>query len=431
MDEEILVEWNPWWTEDFEVDHVRRDIQNELKKWVERKEIMPITGCRRSGKTTLMYITIQQLLHNDNKFDTVNKENILFIKCDDERVDPEGLIEDARAKHQEIFNPEGRTYLFLDEIQDIDDWDKTVKRIYDLNEEVKIFLSGSRLLKSELAPSLAGRFVYFDVFPFSFGEFLRARNLEIETEQRADLLSKKNEIKHYLREYIRWGGFPEIVLEEDEEKKKELLKFYSDSILYRDVIKRSGINKPEKVERLKSYLLSNFTNLLNYNKIANRLDLSPDTVREYIHHMEESYFAFSVPLFSYSVKKQQINPKKIYSIDNGLRNAAGFKFSDDLGRLYENTVFLRLYRNYDEIYYWRDQDSEVDFLIKEDDSIKRLIQVCYDISKAEEREVDSLLSAMREFDIDEGTIITGDTRKEKDIEDKMIHFVPLWEWLLR
>ncbi len=421
MDEEILVEWNPWWTDDFEIDYVDRDIQKRLIQWLDRKEIVPITGCRRAGKTTLMYMTINHLLVD------VDEENILFVKCDDERVEDEDLIESARKKHKEMFDPEGRIYLFLDEIQELEGWDKTVKRIYDLEEKTKIFLSGSRLLKSELSSALAGRFIYFDVYPFSFREFLKAKN--IEWKDRAEFLSKSTKIKHNLREYLQWGGFPEIVLEDDEEKKKELLRFYSDSILYRDVIKRSGINKPEKVEKLKNYLLSNFTNLLNYTKIANHLGVTSDTISSYIHQMEESYFFFSIPMFSYSIKKQQFNPKKIYCIDNGIRNSVGFKFIDDIGRLYENSVFLELKRNNDEIYYWRDQDMEVDFLIKQDDSVKELIQVCYDVSSAGEREENSLLHGLKEFDLQKGFVITGDTRKEIEIDGKKVKYVPLWEWL--
>ena len=421
MDEEIFVEWNPWWTDDFEFDYIHRDIQKRIKQWLKRKEIIPITGCRRAGKTTLMYITINNLLKQ------VKKENILFIKCDDERVDEENLIEKVREKHKEMFNPQGRTYIFLDEIQEIKNWEKTIKRIYDLDEKIKIFLSGSRLLKSELSSALAGRFIYFDVYPFSFSELLKAKG--IKWKNRAELLSKKSKIKYHLREYLKWGGFPEIILEDDEEKKKELLRFYSDSILYRDVIKRSDINKPEKVEKLKNYLLSNFTNMLNYSRIAEHLGVSSDTISSYIHHMQESYFFFQLPIFSYSIKKQQFNPKKIYCIDNGIRNSVGFKFSDDLGRLYENTVFLELYRKYDEVYYWRHQDIEVDFLVKENNSVEKLIQVCYDVSKAGEREEKSLIQGLEKFNLKKGIIITGDTRKEVEIKGKKIEYIPLWEWL--
>ncbi|MEF8880178.1 MAG: ATP-binding protein [Candidatus Thermoplasmatota archaeon] len=424
MDEEILVEWNPWWTkDDFSIEYVDRDIRKKLENWLNRREIIPITGCRRAGKTTLMYMTIQSLLEKK-----IDSRNILFVKCDDERVEEKNLIENAREKHKEMFNPDGRIYLFLDEIQEIEDWDKTIKRIYDLEQRTKIFLSGSRLLKTELSSALAGRFIYFDVYPFFFTEFLRAKG--INWTKRVDLLSKKTRIKHHLREYLQWGGFPEIVLENEENKKRKLLRFYSDSILYRDVIQRSGINKPEKVEKLKNYLLSNFTNLLNYSRIASHLGVSSDTISSYIHHMEESYFFFPLPMFSYSLKKQQFNPKKIYCIDNGIRNSVGFKFNDDLGRLYENSVFLELKRRYDEIYYWNDRNMEVDFLVKEKDKIKELIQVCCDVSNTDGREEKSLIYTLKKFNLQKGTIITGDTREKVEIDDLEIIYIPLWEWLL-
>lgn len=423
MEEEILIEWNPWWTQDFEVEYVDREVEGRIARWMKRREIIPITGCRRSGKTTMMYILIEGLLQQ------VPPETVLFIKCDDERVQDESIIESAREKHAELFHPQGRVYVFLDEVQEAADWDKTVKRIYDLEKDVKIFLTGSRLLKHELSTSLAGRFAYFNVYPFSFKEFLRAKNLTIKDE--VQMKSRRAEIRHYLREYVEWGGFPEIVLEDDEEMKRELLRFYSDSILYRDVVKRSGIKKSDKIEQMKNYLLTNVSNLLNYNRIAAHLAISPDTAASYLHALEEAYYIFSVPLFSYSLKKQQVNPKKIYCVDNGIRNSAGFRFSRDAGRLYENTVFLALKRTFDDIYYWRHPGGEVDFLVKEGEAITRAIQVCFDISSAEKREVDSLIAAMDEFGLDEGTLITDDSRTVREKEGKTIHYVPLWEWLLQ
>ena len=418
----MLFEWNPWWTGNFESDYLERELLEKIMTWTERRQVIPITGCRRSGKTTIMYILIKQLLKK------VPKENILFIKCDDERIQEENIIESMRNKHLELFNPAGKVYIFLDEVQELKDWDKTVKRIYDLKKDVKIFLTGSRLLKSELSTSLAGRFAYFDVYPFSFKEFLKTKNITVD--RNLNIISKKDEIKHYLREYIQWGGFPEITLENDEAIKKELLKFYSDSILYRDVIKRSNITKVEKVEKLKNYLLQNISNLLNYNKIAVHLGISADTVASYLHAMEDAYFFFSQSIFSYSLKKQQVNPKKIYCVDPGIRNAVGFRFSSDLGRLYENIVFLHLKKNCDEIYYWKDKTGEVDFLLKREERISEVIQVCVDVPAAEKREIRPLLSALDHFNLEKGTIVSGDTRDVKSIGGKIIKYIPLWEWLL-
>ncbi len=428
MKEEILLEWNPWWTGDFRPEYVDRELLGRIWGWIDRRAVIPITGCRRSGKTTIMYMLVERLLEK------VPRENILFIKCDDERIREKNYIESTRNKHVEMFNPTGKVYLFLDEIQEITDWDRTIKRIYDLNQDVKIFLTGSRLLRSELSSTLAGRFVYFDVYPFSFREFLAARNVKIEDGERKkggpQMISGRDGLRHHLREYIQWGGFPEIALEQDEEFKEELLRFYTDSILYRDVIRRANISKTDKVERLKNYLLQNISNLLNYCKIAGHLGIAADTVSSYMHAMEEAYFFFSQSIFSYSLKKQQVNPKKVYCVDTGIRNSVGFKFSSDLGRLYENIVFLHLKRYDNETYYWKDNGREVDFLIRKGEAISEAIQVCYNVPAARDREVRSLLTALEEFDLDRGMVISGDTREVVEVDGRSIEFIPLWEWLL-
>lgn len=420
--EDILVEWNPWWDGEFEFEFVEREVWNRIEKWVDRKNIVALTGCRRSGKTTLMYIAIKKLLEENSP------EQILFIKCDDERVE-EPIIENALEKHAELFNLEKKVYLFLDEVQNAKDWEKTVKRIFDLDQDIKIFLSGSRLLRKEISSSLAGRCAYFSVYPFNFSEFLSSKGLEIEGKIEA--VSKKDQIMYYLREYLEWGGFPEISLEDDKEMKRELLGFYSDTILYRDVIERSGIKKVDKMEKIKSYLIANLSNPINYTKLARRLSISSDTVSSYIKEMENAYFVFPIPYFSYSLKKQQINPKKIYCVDNGLRNYAGFRFSEDIGRLYENVVFLDLKRSGKEVYYWKDEKGrETDFITKHGKEIDQAIQVCYDVEEAGDRERNGLVSTLKKFDLKEGIIITRDYEKTEKIDEKKIKYIPLWKWLM-
>lgn len=420
--EDILVEWNPWWDGEFEFEFVEREVWNRIEKWVDRKNIVALTGCRRSGKTTLMYIAIKKLLEENSP------EQILFIKCDDERVE-EPIIENALEKHAELFNLEKKVYLFLDEVQNAKDWEKTVKRIFDLDQDIKIFLSGSRLLRKEISSSLAGRCAYFSVYPFNFSEFLSSKGLEIEGKIEA--VSKKDQIMYYLREYLEWGGFPEISLEDDKEMKKELLGFYSDTILYRDVIERSGIKKVDKMEKIKSYLIANLSNPINYTKLARRLSISSDTVSSYIKEMENAYFVFPIPYFSYSLKKQQINPKKIYCVDNGLRNYAGFRFSEDIGRLYENVVFLDLKRSGKEVYYWKDEKGrETDFITKYAKEIDQAIQVCYDVEEAGNRERHGLVSTLKKFDLKEGIIITRDYEKTEKTDNKKIKYIPLWKWLI-
>lgn len=452
MEEQILLQWNPWWTSEFHVDHIGRDALDTFESWMPRKEIITLSGARRSGKTTLMYIMVETLLK------TIPKENILFIKCDDERAQGQGLIDEIRELHKELFNPEGRVYIFLDEVQELQDWDRTVKRIYDLSDVgdkgrvgrnqglsdeggmdpdcfLKIILTGSRLMKEELATTLAGRYVSIDVYPFSFREFLRSQKIEVGT--RIQRLAQKDIIQHRLRDYIEWGGFPEIALEDNPNRRRELLKFYSDSILYRDVVKRSGLTKVDKLEMMKNIALANISCLMNYHKVAKQLGVSTDTVSSYFHAMENANFIFPVSLHAFSLKKQQVNPKKIYCIDNGIRNAVGFRFSSDVGRLYENIVFLHLRRKYREIFYWKPsgnrsagKNGEVDFVVKDGNDITKAIQVCYDPEDAYEREVSTLLKACDEFDLDVGVVITNRLRKKEKHGEKLVRFIPLWEWLL-
>lgn len=421
MREELLFDWNPWWNNGFEPDAVERDRYGEVETWLERDEVVALTGARRSGKTTLLHITVQELL------DEVPAENILFVKCDDDRVQDENVIQAARETYRELFDPAGKTYLFLDEVNAQDGWAETVKRVYDLGDE-KIFVTGSRLLQQELGTHLAGRFARLDVYPFSFQEFLRANGEEVA--DRNEAVARSDEMKHLLREYVEWGGFPEIVLEDDEELKEELLQFYADTILYRDVVERSGIQKVGAVERLKTYALANVANPANYSSVADVLDVAADTVSDYLAAMEAAYFVFPVPVFSYSVKKQHRNPKKLYCIDTGIRNAAGFRFSEDIGRLYENAVFIELKRRGHDPYYWKDgQGREVDFVVQDGEDVTGLFQVSYDFKEAEGREMAGMRAGLDEFDVDEGYVLTNDTRRTVDEGENTIHVLPLWEWL--
>jgi predicted AAA+ superfamily ATPase len=423
MREEILFEWNPWWSDDFELDAVEREKKSEVEKWLDRPEVIGLTGVRRSGKTTLMHMVIEDLLED------VDEENILFVKCDDERVDEENIIEEARSTYRELFDPEGRTYLFLDEVQSQENWSRTVKRIYDLEKDEKVFVTGSRVLKKELSDALAGRFARFDIYPFSFREFLEAKNQGIE--DRKDAIMKADKLKHLLREFVEWGGFPEIVLEQDDELKKELLKFYSDTILYRDVVERSDVQNTNAVEKLKNYSLANVSNLANYSKIAGNLDVSDDTISKYLKAMEEAYFVFSMPIFAYSVKKQHRNPKKLYCIDTGIRNAAGFRFSEDIGRLYENAVFIHLKRQGRDPYYWKSgKGREIDFVIQEEQQIQQIIQVSYDFEDAEERELQGMKKGVEELEPEKATIVTDDSRENIEYEGTEVEVIPLREWLL-
>ena len=421
---EALFDWNPWWSEQYNFKGVNRDKLSDILQWIGRKEIISITGVRRAGKTTLMYEIISCLI-NTRK---IAPKNILFIKADDDRIATGGLIDQSLDEYYKWINPESKIFVFIDEIQEIKDWQKTLKRIYDLKKEVKLFISGSNasIMKEELSALLAGRCAYFEVFPFSFSEFLRAKKVEIKDE--INLIKDKNKVRHLLLEYISTGSFPEVVLEANEGIKTKLAGFYFDSIFYRDIIRRKSIRNPAKLENLVKYYLQNISNLANFTKIAKIMELTTDSVVEYSKALEDAYLVFHINLFEFSYKKQIINPKKIYCIDSGIRNVVGFKFSEDAGRLYENIVFMQLRRKTSKIFYWKNA-GECDFIIKEGKKLDA-IQVCYDINKSKERELNGLLEAMSRFKLKEGTIITEDYEAEEKAKEKKIKFIPLWKWLL-
>ncbi len=232
MNREILAEWNPWWTRKPEFGLLQREILKEVFEWVDRREIVGILGVRRSGKTSLLNLVIEHLLA------AVNPENILFIKCDDDRAEKGNLISRAVDLYKEFVNPKGKIFVFIDEVREAEGWENTLKRIYDLEKGIKIFISGSNfsLSKEDFASKLAGRFAYFELYPFSFQEFLNTKG--IATKSKINTVSRKHEIKHYLLQYTERGGFPEVVLEADGKKKTQLLQFYFDTIVYRDIIKK-------------------------------------------------------------------------------------------------------------------------------------------------------------------------------------------------
>lgn len=423
---EILLEWNPWWKDPYHFKEVKRDLFEKIKKWVDRKEIISILGARRSGKTTLLFEIIGYLVNEKN----VNRNNIFFIKADDDRVDKKDLINKALDEYFIWKNPSGKVYVFIDEIHETPEWQKTLKRIFDLDSEnKKIFISGSNasLLKEELSYLLTGRFAYFELFPFSFKEFLRAHNISIKNE--TDLFRQKTSLRNLLLSYIEYGGFPEIVLEKDKDRKDELLQFYFESILYRDIVKRKNIRNVEKLDRLVKWYLQNISAYAKYDKLGKTCDLSTDTIGEYTRFFEDAYLIFVINILAYSVKKQFINPKKIYCIDQGIRRIIGFIFSEDSGKMYENIVFTHLKRTGKDIYYWKNK-NECDFVIKNKEIIEQLIQVSYNIEKSKDREIKGLIEAMEKFDVSKGLIITQDYESKEMINGQEIVYIPLWRWLL-
>jgi len=407
-----------------------RDIEISLEK----NFINDIVGPRRSGKTYLMYLTIKKILKKTDKKATIyiNFENRKLLPLRETYFND--IIEFIYA--EKLIDKYKIIYLFLDEVQRIDKWEQYVRSIYDeFKDKIKIFVSGSsaNLLSKEYSKLLTGRHLTTHVTPLSFKEFLYFNNIKIPSKSLTE--QEESIIKKQLKEYIKNGGFPDVVL--GKEKDDIISQLFTD-IVTRDVLSRIDIRKEDIVEEFSYYLASNVSNLLSFNKMKNYftsrgMKISVPTLTNYFWHLKNAFLFKDSLIYSYTIKDQMQYPRKIYCVDNGIVNVVGFKLSENIGNIYENTVANELIRCDKKIFYWKNrQQEEVDFVVVHGTQVRQLIQVCYNIENIDtkKREIKSLLKAMDSFKLNEGLIITEDYDSTELIENKKIVFKPLWKWLI-
>ncbi len=408
---------------------VKREIQKDIAPLLNQREIIIITGVRRGGKSSLMRLISNDLIE---KYDIL-QDNILYLNFEDERFTYFDIndFEQVYEIFLELYHPVGRKYFFLDEIQNVKGWEKWLNRLYEF-EDLKIFVTGSNatLLSSEIATALTGRNRQLIVYPFSFNEFLSLRSYSI-TEKDFYLREKRLEIKRLFDEYLKLGGFPEVLKISD----NTLLEQYLKDIIYRDVIARYSIRNIKEIKELTLFLASNIGTIQSYNNLREMINVkSLNTIKNYLEMLENVFLFFKIDLFSFSVKKQIYNPSKIYSVDSALSNAIAFKFSENMGHIYENIVFIELQRKNKEVFYWKSKRGrEVDFVIKSGLKIDEAIQVCFSFTdkKTRDRELESLLSAKNELNVDNLVMITEDEKGEEVIDGASVRIIPLWKWLLQ
>lgn len=408
---------------------VKREIQKDIAPLLNQREIIIITGVRRGGKSSLMRLISNDLIE---KYDIL-QDNILYLNFEDERFTYFDIndFEQVYEIFLELYHPVGRKYFFLDEIQNVKGWEKWLNRLYEF-EDLKIFVTGSNatLLSPEIATALTGRNRQLIVYPFSFNEFLSLRNYSI-TEKDFYLREKRIEIKRLFDEYLKLGGFPEVLKISD----NTLLEQYLKDIIYRDVIARYSIRNIKEIKELTLFLASNIGTIQSYNNLREMINVkSLNTIKNYLEMLENVFLFFKIDLFSFSVKKQIYNPSKIYSVDSALSNVIAFKFSENIGHIYENIVFIELQRRNKEVFYWKSKRGrEVDFVIKSGLKIDEAIQVCFSFTdkKTRDRELESLLSAKNELNVDNLVMITEDEKGEEVIDGATVRIIPLWKWLLQ
>jgi predicted AAA+ superfamily ATPase len=424
---EILSDWN-FWAKEIDTGYKREDYIRKLIPLItETNQIVCIAGIRRSGKSTIIKQLAKELGGDTNTL-MVNFEDERFIQRDIK------LLRDIYDTYLEKVKPTRKPFVFLDEVQNVPEWERFARGVHE-RKEARIIISGSssKLLSAELATLLTGRNITFFAYPLSFKEFLKFKGISAATE--LEILAKRVEIKRALDEYMEFGGFPEVVLSTD---KKRILLGYFDTIITKDTIERFNIREREKIKTLSKFYLTNIASPASFQKVSSFLNIPHATVDRFSEYLQTACLVFFITKFSFSMKEQEKAQRKVYSIDSGLSNAIGFRFTRNSGKLMENIVAiqLKIRQSFEpgiEIYYWKDQSRrEVDFLVKDGLKVSELIQVCQDMSDlgTKEREVKGLVRAMEEFNIKKGLIITEDFEGDEKVRNNEIIYVPLWKWLL-
>lgn len=427
---EVLNDWN-FWSREIDTGIEREEYLKKMEQCHKMDLIVSLAGIRRSGKSTLMLQFAKRLIEEKK----IAKNNILYVNFEDSRFLGEyslDLLNDIYEVYLENLAPDKKPTIFLDEIQNINGWEKFARGLNE-RKKAKIFVSGSNahLLNSEFSSALTGRQLTLIVYPLSFEEFLLFNNTKIAN--RLDLINKKTEIKKLLAKYLEFGGMPKQALFKNNDDKVLLLRNYFEDILNRDLISRFKIRQAEKLKVLTKFYFSNASSLISYNKAAKFLKIPLSTVERFSEYLTYPYLVYFVNKFSFSLKEQAVNPKKIYISDLGLRNAVSFDFSENKGKLLENLVFLRLLKTEEEIYYYKTKNNlEVDFLVKEKQKIKTLIQVCSTLKdfKTKDREIKSTIKAIQELKLKQALIITEDEDDAIGVDNKKIKVMPIWQWLL-
>ena len=402
------------------IPYIQRDNLDKVREQIDTPLIKVVTGPRRAGKSVFSLLLLKD-------------KNFAYLNFDDENlVKAENYDEIVQAMFEVYPTPQ---YFLFDEIQNLPAWELFVNKLHRRNYNILLTGSNARLLSKELATTLTGRHLTYEILPFSFREFLGAKNISFSKDDLA-LPEIKGRFLNAFEEYLKKGGYPEIVTKGLDVK--TYLATLFDSVLLKDIVKRYKVRFTSKLYDLATYLISNTASEFSFTKLKNILGFaSVSTVEKYLGYLEESYLFFVLNRFSFKVKQQIKAPRKIYLVDNGFIEAKAFQFSPDTGRLMENLAFVEFIRrgyvpNLDLFYYKTRNNREVDFVVRRENRIEELVQVSLASAdhNTREREMKALREASEELDCRNLTIITWDKEGEEKVKDKVIRFLPMWEWLL-
>lgn len=409
----LLEQFDAFWQ--YETGTVRDQLA-EIERAVSLPHAVIVSGLRRAGKSTLL----AQMAHK------LGQEIFYYLNFEDDRF-ISFRADDFNDLYQVLVEVFGhRTVFIIDEIQNIPGWEHFVRRFMDLGFKFYITGSSASLLSRELGTRLTGRYVPIELFPFSFKEFLDFRGNSIPNLGQMTTVDTAH-LRRALDDYLHQGGIPDAL----KYPELPLLRTLYDDVLYRDIATRHRIEAVTVLKELAFTLMSNPASPVSFNKLKGRFRLgSVNTIKNYIGYMENSWLIFTVNLYDYSVKRQQIAPKKIYCIDTGLVNTIGFQFSPNTGKLMENLVFLVLRQQTNEVYYYTSPEGYgVDFYLPER---RQLLQVTQHMANqnTREREVRALEAAVRYLDVEHALILTEANENTIDIAGIPVEIRSISEWLL-
>lgn len=420
---------------DFQEAQLETGVPRRMRLEPVRGKAAVCIGVRRSGKSTYMYQRIQRLIDSG-----VPRQNILYLNFFDDRLhnlrhESLGVIAEAYySLYPEKKNTE-KVYCFFDEIQAVPGWEPFVDRMMR-TEKCEVYLTGSsaRMLSKEIATQMRGRALSWEMFPFSFREFLDSRGIESE----APLTTRKRLIvQKAFDEYWETGGFPEV-LGLNERLRVKTHQEYLNAILFRDLVERHDISHPKAVSDLAHWMIDNTASLYSVNRLSGYLKSlghnAPRTaIADYVAWFEDAYFLFSVRIYDASLARSNTNPKKVYCIDHALVTSAASGILINSGHLLENLVFTALRRVHPEVFYYKTGSGrEVDFIVPMRGRPQLLVQVCESLAgpQTRKRELTSLDDAMEELGVKEATIVTRSEDDAVETDRGTVRIVPAWRFLL-
>jgi len=395
---------------------IERDGLNSCTRFIAHPNILLISGLRRAGKSIFSHLLLTKQKYAHINFDD---ERLISFKTENFNI----LIEAFYELYGDC------EYYLFDEIQNIQGWELFINR---LRLKYRIIITGSnaRLLSSEMAAHLTGRFDTHSIFPMSFSEYLRFQSTPLESKKHFTT-QQKALYSSLFETYLRSGGIFEYF-----KFGKEHIRSLFSSIITKDILSRYAIKFPVELEELAVYMVNSFASKISVNKLAKTLGInSPHTIQEYIKYLKNTFLIVTVNKFSYKLREQRSAFRKIYVIDNGIIDSLSFDFSANKGRLLENKIAIEFKRRSSEenfeFFYWSNYVNECDFIIKKGKKITSLFQVCYELTETnQQREFSGLVEAARHFDLKEGVVLTMSQEDTQTVNGINIKIIPAWKWLL-